>query len=150
MAIDIKELTRKDDVCFSFPVGNGAAIVTIALTRLQKDVKSRLIPVTMVPVDNKHAVELLQRGATTAQAVQRVVRKSHAVSDPIWILRMPDGTNHLADGEDRYCACALIMQREIPARIIPLSVWEKHLVTGMKFTDAQCARIIGRPLSTVN
>lgn len=143
MSIDVSILT-KDDKTFTHVYSDGSKIVTFAVSLMLKSLSYKLIPVTRVKLSPKLAVRIMESGTIDRGVLERRMRVLDAT--PVTFLRGVEGFESvvLIDGVYRYCAAMAMNMGEIDARIVPMSVWQQFVVSGIPDTKAGMDELVKR------
>jgi hypothetical protein len=96
------------------------------ITAMAHSWKVRTRPTVQVPVDPDVVQYFLEKRGIEQHRVERLI--GGRVETPILILHWPDGRHLVVDGHHRYVASGLSGATEIPAKMIPRSIWKQFVI----------------------
>jgi hypothetical protein len=118
----------KGHVAFTYQEPDTGKIYLFDITGIQRDYRTKLRPVVNIDVDPEFAkFSLTNRGIERHRLAPLY---GEEIREPILVAIWGDGGHVVLDGNHRYVATALKGQRWIRARLLPRSIWGKHLIVG--------------------
>jgi uncharacterized ParB-like nuclease family protein len=133
MSVHINDMKRGEST-FTHVHSDGSKVTTFAVSRMLKSLPYKLVPVDRVKISAQLATRIMESGVINRDRLHQKM----AVIDPVPVtfLRGVEGFTSiiLVDGAHRYCAHLATGTEHIMAKIVPMSVWSKFVVTGLPET----------------
>ncbi|WP_113155912.1 hypothetical protein [Nitratireductor sp. OM-1] len=99
------------------------------VTSMEDDWRVRARSPVHIPVDEAGASLFMAKRGIEKHRLDRL--RGLPKLDPILILHWIDGTHLVVDGHHRYVAAYLDGHRGMLARMLPRSIWRRHVITDL-------------------
>ena len=124
------------DVIFTHIDPDNQKETVINITRLSLDFRVKIRPIVKIPIDPVWAEQSFHKRGLEEHRLKRIILRPDLM-EPVLFCVWPDGSHLLVDGNHRYAASWVMGATDIPARIIPRSVWKKHVIKGLPASNEQ-------------
>lgn len=139
MGVNINEM-RGDEISFTHQDAKTGRYTSFAVTRMTKFIELNRDKVKLykVPVYVEFAAYIKDNRGVEIHRLLSILDAEHI--DPIIMLRMPDDSCLIVDGNHRYMAAAMAKMQFIDAYILEADQWEAFVIDGI--SEAMAARVL--------
>lgn len=124
----VKDMGAMDTV-FTHVDENTGETTHFDVTTLEDDWRVKARTPVWIPVDEDGARLFMEKRGIEKHRLDRL--RGLPKLDPILVLHWPDGSHLVVDGHHRYVAAFLDGHRGMHARMIPRSIWRRHVITDL-------------------